>query len=146
MEALLVCKVHGACVLRHDRDPAEQVHGLSVAVIFLQCSSQDGVEAGDKRTEKTTCGRAYQATGARARTSRAESGSASSGTDLPTDSADATAGRVLHDADRYTEDLSASLGPQHVRVGDVQVVARDCDIEVILKSQGNRVIQRKIKL
>ena len=46
----------------------------------------------------------------------------------------------------HTKNLSARLGAQHVGVCDVQVVARDRDIEIVFEGQRDRVIQRQIKL
>ena len=110
-------------------------------MIFLQRSREYRVEAGDERSEKTTCGRAHDAACARAGAACAESSAAGPGADLTADSAYTTSGRILHDADGHTENLSASFGTQHVGVGDIQVVAGDGDVEIVLERQRNRVIQ-----
>jgi len=49
----------------------------------------------------------------------------------------------LHDARIYSEGRSAGLGAQHVSIGDVQVVARDGDIEIVFKREGNGIVQRR---
>ena len=43
------------------------------------------------------------------------------------------------------QDRSASLRAQHVGVGDVQVVARDGDIEIVFERERNGVIERQIE-
>ena len=62
------------------------------------------------------------------------------------DAADAAARRVLHHSGIDAENAGARLRAQYVGIGDVQVVARDGDIEIILQRQSDGVIEREIKL
>ena len=112
----------------------------------MECSGDDRVEAGDERAEESASGGTNDATSTGARSACTESGPAGTGTHLRADSADAASGRVLHDADIDAENLSTSLGAQHIGIGNIQVVARDGDVEIILQSQSDGIIQRKIEL
>ncbi len=113
-------------------------------MIFLQRARDDRVETGDVRPEaqrgtdqcrlrlrRAACSQSW------CRRCRSRPGA---------DAAHAAAGSILHDAGVDAEDGGAGLGAQHVGVGDVQVVARDGDIEIVFERQRNGVIQRKIEL
>ena len=121
MESLLVGEINRARVLSQTgaREHAlKNAGGLLAEMIFLKSAGEDGVEAVNQRPVETSCGRAHQTTCACA----------------------------LHNAEWHAEDLSARPGTQHVGVSNVEVVARDCDIQVIFECQSDRVIERQIEL
>jgi len=66
---------------------------------------------------------------------------AGSGADLRTDSTHAAARCVLHNAHVDAQNLSARFGAQDVGIGDVKVVARDGDIQIVLEGKSDRVVQ-----
>ena len=57
-------------------------------------------------------------------------------------SADAAAGSVLHDAGVYSKNVGSGLGAQQIRLGDIQVVAGDVEIEIVLQRQRDGVVDR----
>ena len=113
-------------------------------MILLQRAGENRIEAGDVRSEAERG--ADQTARACARAARAEGGATGAGADLAAEAADATAGSVLHDTGIYAEGRGPGFGAQHVGVGDVQVVARDGDVEIVLERERDGVVQRQIQL
>jgi len=59
---------------------------------------------------------------------------------VPPEAAHAAAGSILHDAGvSRLRMLAAGLGAQVIRVGDVQVVAGDINIEIVLERERDGV-------
>ncbi len=112
--------------------------------IVLQCPRENRIEAGDERSEPES--RTDQAPRARARAARTESGASRTGADLAAESADAAAGSVLHHAGINAESRGAGFRAQDIGVSDVQVVARDGDIQVVLQRERDGVIERQVEL
>ena len=81
-----------------------------------------------------------------ARTARTEAGAAGSRADLAAEAADATARRVLHDARINTQGRSAGSRAQHIGIGDIQVVAGDGNIQVVLERESDGIVQRQVEL
>ena len=52
----------------------------------------------------------------------------------------------MHHAAVDAQRAAARLGAQNIGVGDVQVVARDGDVEIVLQSQRHRVVDGEIQL
>ena len=52
----------------------------------------------------------------------------------------------MHDAARDTKNGRARFGAKDIGIGDIQVVARDGNIEIVLERQRDRVVQRKVEL
>ncbi len=73
-------------------------------------------------------------------------GAAGAGADLSAEPADATAGSVLHHAGVHAESRCARFGAQDVGISDIQVIARDGDVEIVLERQRDGVIQRQVEL
>jgi hypothetical protein len=113
-------------------------------VVILECPRQHRIEALDQRSQPQC--RAGQAADASTRAGCTDRRATGTRADLRAESAHASAGRVLHNAERHAQNGRTRLGPQHVGVGDVQVIARDGDVEIVLQRQRDRVIQRQIKL
>src|SRR6202044_2911620 len=113
-------------------------------MIFLQRSSDYRIEAGNGGAD-AKCG-TYQTIGARANATGSQAGAARRSTSCGANSADAAARRVLHFSSIHAENGSSSPCSQNVRIGDIQVVAGNRNVEVILDCQRDSVIQREIKL
>ncbi len=122
----------------------ENAGGWLAEMIFLQRSGDDRIKAVDDRSEAKSG--TDQTIGAGADAACSQAGAAGGGTGSCADSADAAAGRVLHHSGIDAEDAGSSFCAQHVGIGDIQVVARDGDVEVILQRKRNSVVQRKIQL
>ena len=73
-------------------------------------------------------------------------GSTGAGAHRAAEAAHAAAGSVLHDAGIDAENVGARLGAQVIGVGDVEVVAGDIEVEIVLQSERNGVVDRKINL
>ena len=86
-----------------------------------------------------------QAARAGAGAARRDRSSALARAHLRTEPAYAAAGCVLHDAVVDAESAGAGLGAPDVRIGDVQVVAGDRDVEIVFERQRDRVVHRNIK-
>src|SRR5580700_4246812 len=106
-------------------------------VVTLKRSGQNWVKACDERPVKAARGRADNSPRTGSYAASTQSRTAGAGTYLCSDSPHAAARSVLHDAERHTQNLGARLGTQHVSVGDVQVIARDGDIEIVLERQSD---------
>ena len=52
----------------------------------------------------------------------------------------AAARRVLHHAVEYTQNGRSRLGPQNIRIRDVQVVARNPDVEIVFQRQHDGIV------
>src|ERR1700729_834510 len=132
MESLLIGEINRARVLSQTgarQDSLKNAGGLLAEMIFLKGAGEDGVEAIDQRSVEATCGRAHQTAGACARPARPQGGASGAGPDLGSDAAYTAAWSILHNAERHAEDLSTRPGTQQVGVSNVEVVARDCDIQ-----------------
>ena len=143
LETLGVGEIGGGCSLQRS---GKRTSGNEIGVIALERAGEYRVKAGNERAEKAPGGRAYQTASPGARAARAESGSPRAGSDLGADSTYAAPGRILHNAEWHTQDGSARLGTQYIGVSNVQVIASDGDVEIILERQRDRVIQRKVQL
>src|SRR6202451_4199442 len=141
-ESLCVSKVAGGGVLRGQW--SECAGRQDVEVIFLQVSSYHGIEAGDDRSEAQ--GRTDQAVGAAARAARAQTGAAGGCAGVRPNATHAAARSIEYDSGVNAENAGASPGPQHVGVGNVQVIARNGDVEIVFQSQRDCIVQREIKL
>ena len=143
LKALGVRKVGGVGVLSQNRY-REWTGGLCVVLVELQGAGEDRVEASDGRTDAK--GGTNQAVGTRAHAAGSDRRAAGAGANCSTETAHAAAGGVLHDAGVDAENVGARLGAQIVSVGDVQVVAGDVDIEIVLERERDGVVDRKINL
>ena len=112
--------------------------------IFLQRAGENRIEAGDERSQSERG--THQAPRACACAARTESRATGAGADLAAESADAASGSVLHDAGIHAEGLGAGLGAQDIGVGDVQVVARDGDVKIVLERQRDGIVERQVEL
>src|SRR5579862_6793218 len=112
-------------------------------MIILERARENRIEAGDERTEEAACRRTDQAASAGAACSKGSSSSAR--THLRPDATHAAPWGVLYHTEVCTKDLSASFRTQNVGVGNVQVIARDGDVEVVFKCERDGVIQRQIQ-
>src|SRR5271165_6802678 len=101
--------------------------------VTLQRACDHWVEAGDERSNSER--RTGQASRAGAGARRTNRGSARARANLRPKNSYAAAGSVLHHAEGHAQDRSSRLGTQHVGVGNVQVVARDGDVEIVLERQ-----------
>jgi hypothetical protein len=113
-------------------------------VILLHGPSDDGIEAGDRGTIAKR--RTNQTAQPGARAARSRAGAPSTRTHLGTNGALRAAGSIDHGIDIDAQGRTTGFGPQDVRVGDVEVVARNTDIQVIFEGERNRVIHGQIDL
>src|SRR5206468_848596 len=84
------------------------------------------------------CARTCSARACRSTTSSG-SGSASA------ESADTAAGSALYNAGIYAAESSSGLGAEGVCVGDRQVVAGDCEIEIVLQSELDGIFKGEVE-
>src|SRR5215469_9471072 len=115
-------------------------------MIVLDRAAENGIEAGDERPKQTAGGGTDNAANAHAGTAGAERRAASTRPHLCAESAHAAARSILHDAEWNAKNLSTRLGPEDVGVRDVQVIAGNGDVEVVLESERDRVIQGNVEL
>ncbi len=144
LKSLRIGKVGGVGILRENGHGAEHAGGFGIVLVELQRAGDQRIEAGDGRADAER--RTDQAVGAGADAAGGDGGAAGAGADRSAQAADAAAGRVLHDAGVDAENVGARLGAQQIGVGDVQVVAGDVDIEIVLERERDRVIDREIDL
>ncbi len=123
---------------------AEQTRGLGIVFIQLEISGEHGIEAGDRRPDAES--RTHQAIGSGANSRGRYCRAAGTGANRSSEAANAASGRVLHDSGVHTQDAGARLGAQVVSVCDVEVVARDFDIEIVLECECDRIIDGEINL
>ena len=142
LEALSVGDIVGSCILRHGRRSSEYIAGDDIVVVLLKRTGDYGVETCDQRSQAK--GGAYQSISASADPTRSRRGTARARADGSSKSADTAALSILHHSKIYSkEGVGAGFRPQNVRVGNIQVVARNTNIEIILQRQRNRIIDRK---
>ena len=103
--------------------------------IELRIVGVDGSSDAQGRLHQAGCART-RAAGAACCTACA--GARSSGAEA----ADASAGRSLHDAGIDAAETCAGLGAKDVGICDRQVVARDCQVEIVFKRQVDGILQR----
>src|SRR5260370_37529076 len=111
--------------------------------VVLQGPDKDRVKAGNVRPKAQ--GRTDQSVGAGSDAARTECRSASGSAGLCADATDASARSVEYHAHRCAQNTGPSSGAQDVGVGDIQVEARDGDIEVVFEREGDGVVERKIE-
>jgi hypothetical protein len=112
--------------------------------IFLQRASENWIEAGNERSEAER--RTDQTAGASTRTTCAEGRSAGAGADLASQPTHAAAGSVLHNSRIHAESRGTGARAQDVGVGNVQVVAGDGDVKIVLQRERDRIIERQVEL
>ena len=142
LEALGVAEVRGVGVLGNDRDGAEDADGFSVVLVELQRAGERRIEAGDGRADAES--RTDQAVGSGARAAGRDRGAAGARADRAAQSAYAAAGRVLHDAGIDAENAGARFCAQQIGIGDIQVIAGDIEIEIVLERERDGVIDGEI--
>ena len=92
-------------------------------------------------------GRLHQTTCASSRTARAARGAASPcSRSAAAKTADASARSALNQTAGNAARGGAGRGAKNVSVGDIQVVARDCQVEVVLEREGDGIVQRQHQL
>jgi hypothetical protein len=143
LEALLIRKIRGVGILIDEGHAREQTAGFRRVLILLQRATQHRIKAGEKRPEAQR--RTHQSIGARAETARSKTGAAGSCAGLGSDAPDAASRSVQHQTDGGAEDGGSGPGAQDIRVGDIQCVARDRDVEIVLQSESDRVIERQVE-
>src|SRR5580700_1965479 len=141
LEALRVGEIISLSVLRQHWNTNEHAAGQLIEVVPLHRATEDGIETRDLRTE--TQRRSDQPAKSSARAARACSGAAGTGSGLPAESANTTARRILHYARKHAQNGCARLGPQDIGIGDVQVVARNPDVQIIFQGERDRIIDRE---
>src|SRR4029077_10701125 len=147
LKSLLVCEIHRAGVLRQagaGKNALKDAGRLLTKVILLEGTRENGIVAVEDWAKAE--GRTYQAVGAAAGATRAQAGASSGCSGVRSDAAPAAARRIQDDARVHTEDVCARLSAQHVGVGDVEIVALDCDVEIVFQRQRDSVIQRQVEL
>jgi len=138
---LLVRKVSGGGVDRRCR--TESAGWENIVAIDLQCARKNWVEAIDEWAAAE--GRYDDATRTRARAARCYRGSALSGANLR--SSPPTPSRVCSARRRYLRrELPPSFGAPDVGVGNVQVIARNGDVEIVFERQRHCIIHRNVEL
>ena len=147
MKGLIVSEVYRTRVLRQagsGKHALKNTGDLLAEMIFLQRSGNDRIEAVDDRSqaERGT----DQTVRAGAETASAQAGAAGRCTRVRADAADAASGRVENRAHRSSQDGRPGSRPQHVGIGNVQRVAGDRHVEIVLESERDGVIQREIQL
>src|SRR5208283_1729605 len=143
LKSLRVAEISRVCVLRKNRDRAERAGGFRVVLVELQRARHLRIEAGNGRANAQS--RTDQSVGARAGAAGRDGGAARAGADGAAQSPDSAARRILHDPGVDAENGCAGLGPQQVGLGDVQVIARDVNIEIVLQGERDRVVDGEIK-
>src|SRR5450432_552904 len=146
MKALRVGKVGSVGVLSDDsaRRRAENAHRFGIVLVELQRAGELGIEADDRRSYAER--RVDQAIGAGAGAACRDRGAARAGADVTAEPANAAAGSVLHDAGVDAENAGAGSGSQQIRFGDVQVVAGDVEVEIVLQRERDGVVDGEINL
>ena len=112
-------------------------------MILLQRTREDGIETGDLRTAAESA--LDQAAQSRAGAACPDRSSSLAGAHLCSESAHATAWRILHDSGVYAEGGRAGLGSPNVSIGDVEVVTGDGDVEIVFERQCNRFVHRDVE-
>src|ERR1700693_5080979 len=130
LEALQVVEVRCAGVLVSHRNWAEDAGRLRERPIHLQRAAENGIEAGDGRAAAQ--GGIDQSTSTGSSASGACAGAASARTDRYAEPARTAARRARNRATVDAQRAGASLGAQNVGIGNVQVVALNGDIKVVL--------------
>src|ERR1700691_545008 len=125
LESLGVAEVRGVSVLGNYRDGAEDADRFRVVLVELECAGELRIKAGDGRAD-AKCG-THQTVRPGA------------GADGATETADPAAGRVLHDAGVDAENGGAGFRTQQIGIGNVQVIAGNIEIEVVLERERNGV-------
>jgi hypothetical protein len=59
---------------------------------------------------------------------------------VPTPPAATLARRILHDAGVHAQNIGSAFGPQNVGIGNVQVVACQHDVEIVLQGERNCIV------
>src|SRR3981081_332588 len=113
-------------------------------MVFLKRAGKNRIEAANRRSE-AKC-RTDQSIGAGAKTSRSQAGAACGRARLRSDAPHATARCVEHQAERGAEDAGSRSRAQDVVIGNIQRVARNGNVEVVLERQCDGVVERKIEL
>jgi hypothetical protein len=111
-------------------------------MLDLQRPGDIRIEGFDGRTRSD--GGLHDAAGARTCTTRAtgRAASASAGR-TASEAAYTAAGSALHQTAGNAAGRSSGLGAQDIGVSDLQVVAGDCEIEIVLKRERDRVAERQ---
>ena len=143
-ESLGIAEVCGVSVLGHDRGGTEDTDGFGFVLVELQGAGQSRIECGDSGSNAQ--GRGDQAVGAGAGTSGGNRGATRAGTDRAAESAHAASGGILHNAGVDAENVGTRLGAQQVGGCDVQVIAGDVDVEIVLERKRDCVIDGEIDL
>ena len=138
LKALQVAEVRGAGILVRHRNRAENAGRLGECTIHLQRAGKNGIKAGDRATAAQSGIDQSARTGAGA--AGASAGAAGARADRSAEAAGAAAGRTRDDAAVDAQRAAAGLGAQNVGVGNVQVVALNGDIEIVLQGQRDRVV------
>src|SRR5579872_6042952 len=144
IESLGITEIRCVSVLRYDRNRAENANRFRIVLVELQRASELRIEAGDGRAD--TQGRTDQTVRAGARAAGGDGGAPCAGTDGSAESANSATGCVLHDAGVHAENAGSGLGSEKIGFRNVQVVAGNIEIEIVLKREGDRVVDRKINL
>src|SRR5215469_7890022 len=141
-KSLGVIEIAGGRILHRT---AKNTGALEARMVALQGCGHDRVEAGNERSEPQ--GGTHQAVRTTADSARGRRGSARARAYVSTQTTHSAAGSVLHDTGGNAEEvIRPALRPQHFRVRDAEVVARNCDIQVIFERQRHRIIHREIQL
>src|SRR5258708_19715453 len=111
--------------------------------VVLKGPEKGRVKAGNVRPKAE--GRTDQSVGAGCDAARTECRSASGSAGLCADATDASARSVEYHAHRCAQNTGPSSGAQDVGVGDIQVEARDGDIEFVFEREGDVVVDLKLK-
>src|SRR6202034_663114 len=145
LKGLVIGEVHRGCILNQAGawDHAlKDASGSLAGMIVLKCAGNDGIKAVDDRSQ--TQSRTDQTVGASPDATCTQAGAAGGSSCAGANSTHAAAGRVLHRSGVDAENRGAGFGTQYVRIGDIEVVARNGHVEVILQRKRNRIVQRKI--
>src|SRR5579862_4083360 len=144
MEALAVGEVGGVGILRNDGNGTERAGGLLLVFVELKGAGEEGIEAGngsayaESGTDKAVC--------PGARSAGSDRGATGAGADGAAESAHAAARGVLDDSRIDAKNRGAGLGAEKIGIRNVQVVAGDLQVEIVFKSEGDRVIDREVNL
>ena len=144
LESLNIAEIRAVGVLRHQRHGAEWAGGLGLVLVELKSSRKLRVEACNRRPHSERGADQTVRTGPDA--ARGDGRAAGSRANGAAESAYAAAGSVLHHPGVYAENVRPRLGTQQVSFGDVQVVAREFEIEIVFQSQRDRIVDRQIDL
>src|SRR5262249_38686025 len=144
LKALQITEVCAAGVLIGYRNWAENTRRLIVSPVHLKCACQHGVKVRNCRSAAE--GRSNQASHASTSAACPSARASSPRADCATQSSHPATGRILHYAEGHAENRTSAICAKDFCVSDIQVVARDRNVQVVLEGQSHCIVHREINL